>query len=107
MTQYILKIPKTDPSLPWHTVKVFDRKSEAVKYADRKLGTDNGWYCMLSYDGKYYIADTIQPDLAPGVNPHLAIEVFQDRSECIEYIQTNYHADSEGIVYLISETEAA
>ena len=106
MTQYVLKIPKTDASLPWHIVKVFDRKSEAVKYADDKLGTDNGWYCMLSYDGKYYIADTIQPDLARGINPHVTIKAFHHRSDCIEYIQINYHTDSEGIVYLISETEA-
>lgn len=107
MTQYILKIPKTDSSLPWHTVKVFDSKSEAVKYADHKLGTDNGWYCMLSYDGEYYIADTIQPDLDAGVSSHLAIKVFQHRSDCIDYIQSHYHSNSDGIVYLISEAEAA
>jgi hypothetical protein len=104
MTQYVLKIPKVDSSLPWHTVKVFDSKSEAIKYSDNKLGTDNGWYCMLSYDGKYYMADTIQPNLASNDNPHLAIEVFLHRSDCIEFIQANYNSDSEGIVYLISET---
>lgn len=105
MTQYILKIPQTDSSLPWHTVKAFDSRSEAVKYADDKLGTDNGWYCMLSYDGKYYIADTIQPDLAPGTNPHVAIKVFLDRSD-VDYIQSHYHSNSDGIVDLISEAEA-
>ena len=107
MTQYFLKIPKPDSSLPWHTVKTFDRKSEAIAYSDDKLGTDNGWYCMLSYDGEYYIADTIHPDAAAGINSHLAIEVFHHRSDCINFIQSHYHADSEGIVYLISEAEAA
>jgi len=103
MTQYILEIPQADSSLPWHRVKVFDSKSNAVKYSDDKLGTDNGWYCMLSYDGKYYIADTIHPNLSSHNNPHLKIEVFLHRSDCIEFIQAHYNSDSEGIIYLISE----
>ena len=94
MTQYILQIPKVDSSLPWHRVKVFDRKSDAVKYSDDKLGTDNGWYCMLSYDGKYYIADTINPNLSPQNNPHLKIEMFRDRKNCIDFIQANYNSMS-------------
>ena len=103
MTQYILEIPKVDSSLPWHRVKVFNSKSDAVKYSDDKLGTDNGWYCMLSYDGKNYIADTIHPNLSPPNNPHLKIKTFLYRSDCIDFIQAHYNSDSEGIVYLISE----
>ncbi|MCC0177224.1 hypothetical protein I4641_09565 [Waterburya agarophytonicola K14] len=103
MTQYVLAIPQVDSSLPWHRVKVFDSKVEAVKYSDDNLGTDNGWYCMLSYDGEYYIADTIHPNLSPSNNPHLAIDVFHHRADCIKYIQANYNSDSEGIIYLISE----
>ena len=68
MTQYILEIPKVDSSLPWHKVKVFNSESDAVKYSDDNLGTDNGWYCMLSFDGKHYIADTIHPNLSPHNN---------------------------------------
>lgn len=103
MTQYILEIPQVDSALPWHTVKVFNSKLEAIKYSDDKLGTDNGWYCMLSYDGEYYIADTIQPDLSLNHNSHLAIKTFHHRSDCIKFIQANYNSDSEGIISLISE----
>lgn len=35
MTQYILEIPKVDSSLPWHRVKVFNRKVEIkIKLSD-------------------------------------------------------------------------
>ncbi len=103
MTQYILEIPRQDPSLPWHTVKVFDSKEEAIKYSDDKLGTNNGWYCMLSYDGEYYIADTPHPNPNSTNSQHIEIEAFHHRSDCLEFIQANFNSDSEGNIYLISE----
>ncbi len=103
MTQYILEIPRQDPSLAWHTVKVFDTEEEAIAYSDKKLGTTRGYYCMLSYDGEYYIADTPNPNLNSTNNQHLAIEAFFHKEDCLYFIQANFNSDSEGNIYLISE----
>ena len=103
MTQYILEIPRQDPSLPRHTVKIFDTKQEAIAYSDEKLGTDKGWYCMLSYDGEYYICDTPNPNLNSSNNQHLEIETFHHKQDCLDFIQANFNGDSEGNIYLISE----
>lgn len=105
MTKYIVEIPRIDPSLPWYTLEVFESQTDAVNYADHKLGSNNGWYNMMKYDGKYHTVTTPSPDsLTSSDNQYLEIEAFHHKSDCLEFIQANFNATNEGNIYLISES---
>lgn len=103
MTKYFVEIPCVDSSLPWHNAQNFESKVEAIKYADNTLGSIDGWYSMMFFDGRYFIANTPNPAASTRSNKYLEIEAFHHKSDCLDFLEANFNADSQGRVNLIAQ----
>lgn len=99
---YTIEIPKTDPCEQWHTLAYFDSEEKAIAFSDEKLGTNQGWYCMISYDGEWWVCDTPSPNLGNKNNQFLEIEAFKHKEDCLDFIKANFlMARPDGSIYLI------
>lgn len=103
MTQYEINLPRVDSSKNWITIRIFDSKEETVDFCKRVWGIENGMYCMLSYDGKWWNVDTPNPNIQSTTHSFLEIEGFCLKSDALDFVQQAYNADREGMISLISE----
>ncbi len=101
---YTIEIPSTDLSKQWHILAYFDTEEQAIAFSDEKLGTDKGWYCMISYDGDWWVCDTPSPNLGNKNNQFLEIESFKHKEDCLDFVKANFpDARSDGSIYLICQ----
>ncbi|VEP18655.1 hypothetical protein H1P_850012 [Hyella patelloides LEGE 07179] len=102
MASHLVEIPSVDPSRPWNTIAIFESKAEAINYADTTFGSSNGLYNMISHDGEWYIADVPLTIVNSTNNQHVEVESFRHKSDCLDFVQENYHADYDGNISLIA-----
>ena len=103
MTKYYIDLPPIDSSKPWHIIKEFNRREEAIAFCTTTWGLTDCEYCMLSHDGEYWVVDTLNPCVGGTNNQFLEIEGFTHKSDALDFAIANYQANGEGCVSLISK----
>ena len=104
MTQFAVDIPPVDSTSPWVVIEIFDNKKEALNFAQTIFGCDdNGFLCLISFDGEYHCVDVPNPHYQSRNNQFLDVEGFRHLEDAVDFAIANYHADSQGRVCLISK----
>jgi hypothetical protein len=102
--KYYIDLPNVDPEKPWHIIKEFDNKKEAIEFCDCTFNTKQGLYCLLSFDGDYWVVDVPNPNLDSSNNQFIDVgDGYRLKADALDYAQKAYKADSEGNIYLVSE----
>ena len=100
--KYIVDVPPLDSSKPWHIIKEFNTREEAVDFCKTTWGLTNCNYCMLNHNGEYWVVDTLNPNIDSTNNPFLEIEGFHHKSDAIDFAQSCYGANKAGFISLLS-----
>ena len=102
--KYIVDVPPLDSSKPWHIIKEFNTREEAVDFCKTTWGLTNCEYCMLSHDGEYWVVDTLNPCVSNNSsnNQFLTVEGFHHKSNARSFAAENYGANKAGFVSLLS-----
>ena len=103
MTKYYIDLPPIDSSKPWHIIKEFDTRKEAIAFCTTTWGLTDCEYCMISHDGEYWVVDTPNPNINSSNDQFLEIEGFHHREDCLDHAIANYGANEAGFVCLLSE----
>jgi hypothetical protein len=114
-TKYLIDIPNLDPSKPWIVIKECDTKDKAISFTKKTWGAENGYLCLISYDGEYFNIDVpnsnytgqllgkrILSKNATYNNQFLTVEGFHHKADALNFAQENYQTNDDGYVSLIS-----
>lgn len=131
-TKYLIDIPNLDPSKPWIVIKECDTKDKAISFTKKTWGAENGYLCLISYDGEYFNIDVPNPNYtstnrllskstltrsafeyeasyskrdrqnATYNNQFLTVEGFHHKADALNFAQENYQTNDDGYVSLIS-----
>lgn len=84
-------------------IKEFDSKEEAIEFCDRTFNTEQGLYCLLSFDGDYWVVDVPNPNLNSTNNQFIDVgDGYRLKADALDYASEAYKANEEGCVSLIS-----
>ena len=74
-----------------------------MEFGDRTFNTEQGLYCLLSFDGDCWVVDVPNPNYTSTNNQFLNVEGFHHEADALDFAIANYQANDEGCVSLISK----